>query len=81
MCDHKPVKLIKLIILALTAAFLCSDLPSQETAAGSAQQQPRRRFEIIGSQVPFNQRIGDEDGALFAIHFTGDTRGRPGPCG
>ena len=82
MRDHKSIKLIKLTFLALAAAFLYSDLPSQETAANSApQQQARRRVEIIGSQVPFNQRIGEEDGALFAIHFTGDTRGRLGPCG
>ena len=81
MRHHKRIKLIKLALLALAAAFLFSDIPLQETVARPAQQQARRRVEIIGSEVPFDQRIGEDEEALFAIHFTGDTRGRLGPCG
>ena len=49
--------------------------------AAATQAQAKRLFEIIGMDVPFDQRVGIDDGVLFAIHFGGDTHGNLDTCG
>jgi len=47
----------------------------------AAQNPPQRLFEIVGMNVPFQERVGVDDGAVLAIHFSGDTRGNLDTCG
>ena len=47
----------------------------------TAQNPPQRLFEIVGMNVPFQERVGVDDGAVLAIHFSGDTRGNLDTCG
>ena len=49
--------------------------------SSAIQAQSKRLFEIIGMDVPFDQRVGIDDGVLFAIHFGGDTHGNLDTCG
>ena len=49
------------------------------TVAG--QEQPGRLFELVGMNVPFEERVGVDDGVAFAIHFSGDTQGNLDTCG
>lgn len=47
----------------------------------AAQEQPGRLFELVGITVPLEQRVGIDDGAAFAVHFSGDTQGNLDTCG
>ena len=86
MNNRLTVKRIKVAALFLTAVFLGSYLPWQETGASAAQDQAspadaQRRFEIVGLGTPLNERPGKDDGASFVVHFVGDIHGSLEPCG
>ncbi len=49
--------------------------------AASSQDQAGRLFEMAGMTLPLEQRVGVDDGAVFAVHFSGDTRGTLDACG
>jgi len=68
--------------LSVTAsASLLAFLLSFNRGSTAGQEQPGRLFEMVGMNVPFEQRIGADDGAMFVVHFTGDTHGSLDPCG
>jgi hypothetical protein len=69
-------KLVALLLFAGLAFFLQVQKPAAATEA-----QSKRLFEIIGMDVPFDQRVGINDGVVFAIHFGGDTHGNLDTCG
>ena len=69
-------KLIAILLFTGLTFFLQVQKP-----AAATQAQSKRLFEIIGMDVPFDQRVGIDDGAVFAIHFGGDTHGNLDTCG
>ncbi len=71
----KQLKLIVIVSVATVAVFV------NLYAIAGAQNQPARLFEIVGMNVPFEQRVGVDDGAAFVVHFAGDTRGSLDVCG
>jgi len=71
----RKTKAAVVFIAIMIAALLLLDRPR----AGA--QEPTNKLEIIGVQVPYEQRTGSDDGALFAIHFGGDTHGSLDACG
>ena len=71
----KQLKLAAIGVTLVVAGFL------HLYATAGAQNQPGRLFEIAGMNVPFEQRVGVDDGAAFTIHFAGDTRGSLDVCG
>ncbi|HSE35765.1 MAG TPA: hypothetical protein VLG74_00595 [Blastocatellia bacterium] len=71
----KQLKLVAIGLVAALAGFL--DL----YATAGAQNKPARLFEIVGMNMPFEQRIGVDDGSAFVVHFAGDTRGSLDVCG
>jgi len=64
-------------IIMVLALFALAYLHTTSTA----QNPPQRLFEIVGMNVPFQERVGLDDGAVLAIHFSGDTRGNLDTCG
>lgn len=72
------MKQLKLAAIGL-AVTLAGFLHSYDSAG--AQNKPARLFEIVGMNLPFEQRIGVDDGAAFVVHFTGDTHGSLDVCG
>jgi hypothetical protein len=78
MRNPKTINGILLVALLLLAALVLSYQGRTTTAA---QEQPARLFEIVGMSVPFEQRVGVDDGAAFVVHFSGDTRGTLDTCG
>lgn len=71
----KHLKLTAIVSVAALASFL------DMYAIAGAQTQPARLFEIAGMNTPFEQRVGVDDGAVFVVHFAGDTRGSLDVCG
>jgi hypothetical protein len=65
---QSPVKLIAAALIA--ALFSLRDWTK-------GQDRP----EILGHNLPFEERIGTDDGALFVVHFIGDTHGSLEACG
>jgi hypothetical protein len=72
---------IKLAAIALISAFAAYLWQGPHTGANDAQQRQYERPDIAGQGVPFNERLGADDGAAFAVHFSGDTHGSLEPCG
>ena len=72
------VNLLKLFA-TVTVAAITGFLHLYSNAG--AQNSPGRLFEIVGMNVPFEERVGKDDGASFVIHFAGDTRGSLDVCG
>ena len=68
------------LIAILLFTGLCCFLQAQKPA-GATEAQSKRLFEIIGMDVPFDQRVAVDDGVVFAIHFGGDTHGNLDTCG
>jgi hypothetical protein len=66
------------VVLSITALGF---LLQTEKPTAASQAQPQRLFEIIGMNVPFEQRVGPDDGVIFAVHFGGDTHGSLDACG
>ena len=78
----KSIMMIKrtkttVVLLALVATALLSI----EYRGAVGAQEPANKLEIIGVSVPFNERAGADDGALFAVHFGGDNHGSLDTCG
>lgn len=71
----KLLKLIAIVSVAALAFFAYMHITS------AAQVQAGRLFEIVGMNTPLDQRVGVDDGAVFAVHFSGDTRGNLDTCG
>ena len=69
-------KLVAILLFPGLGYFLQVQKPTEAT-----QPQSKRLFEIIGMDVPFDQRVAIDDGVLFAIHFGGDTHGNLDTCG
>jgi hypothetical protein len=69
-------KLVAILLFTGLTFFLQVQKP-----AAATQAQSKRLFEIIGMDVPFDQRVGTDDGVVFAIHFGGDTHGNLDTCG
>ena len=72
----RRLKLVAILLGAVLAVFTYS-----QKGTTAAQEQPARLFEIVGMSVPFEQRVGVDDGAAFVVHFSGDTRGTLDTCG
>ena len=79
MQNKKTTKALKLVAILVMAGlpFVAHLLKTAE----ASQDQPARLFEIVGMSVPFEQRVGVDDGAAFVVHFAGDTRGSLDTCG
>ena len=71
----KQLKFATTVLIATLVGFL------QIYATDGAQNQPARLFEIAGMNVPFEQRVGVDDGAALIVHFSGDTKGSLDVCG
>jgi hypothetical protein len=69
------LKLTAITLITVLAAFL------QLYRSVGAQSSPVRLFEIAGMNMPLEQRIGVDDGAVFVVHFAGDTHGSLDVCG
>jgi hypothetical protein len=71
----KTLKVVAIAVVLSIAALTAIDgrevLRSQDGA----------RPEFVGMFVPRAERVGSDDGAAFAIHFTGDTHGSLDTCG
>ena len=72
------MRLLKLVVIFSVAA-LAVFAQARHTVAN--QEQPGRLFELIGMNLPLEERVGVDDGAAFAIHFSGDTHGNLDTCG
>ena len=70
------VKLTAILLVAGLALFARS-----QRSDGATQDQSARLFEFAGMEMPFEQRVGVDDGAAFVVHFAGDTRGLLDSCG
>ncbi len=91
MQKDELVRRTKLAAILLVAALMGSFLPAQKTvanvAAGAQEQTPEspeippNRFNIFGFGIPLAERVGNDDGAAFVIHFSGDIHGSLEPCG
>ena len=75
------IRRIKLVAVAFITAFVSYLWHGPHTGANAAQQRQYERPEIAGQNMPFNERLGADDGAVFAVHFSGDTHGSLEPCG
>ena len=71
----RKTKAAVVFIAIMIAALLLLD------RSRARAQEPTNKLEIIGLQIPYDQRMGADDGALFAIHFGGDTHGSLDTCG
>ena len=71
----KHLKLIAIVSVAALAIF------AQIHITSAAQDPTARLFEIVGMNTPLEQRVGADDGAVFAVHFSGDKRRNLDPCG
>lgn len=80
MTEKLAIRRIKLAAVAAAAALIFSHMLWQMTEASSPQQ-PARPFDLIGYQTPASERPGTDDGAVTAIHFSGDIHGTLEPCG
>ena len=78
MKDGSQIKWLKLVAI-LFAAVLTFAVYLGNTSA--AQDPTARLFEIVGMNTPLDERVGADDGAVFAVHFSGDTRGNLDTCG
>ena len=75
---HAEMKSIKLAILVVfSSSFLIGLFAT--TPASLAQE--RSPLEIVGRGSSLVERVGNDDGALFAIHFVGDIHGNLDTCG
>lgn len=81
MQTQNGIKQIKLIVMICAAAFVSSGLFGQPPPASAAQEQPRRALEFVAAGAPMETRAGVDDGAAFAVHFFGSTRGTLETCG
>jgi len=75
---QKRIRLLKLVAIFSVAA-LAGFAQVHKTVA--AQEPTGRLFELVGMTVPLEQRVGVDDGAIFVVHFSGDTRGSLDTCG
>lgn len=71
------IKQLKLVAIGLVAALV----GFLHLVAADAQNKPARLFEIAGMNLPFEQRVGVDDGSAFVVHFAGDTHGSLDTCG
>ena len=76
-CQNR-ITLLKLAAIFSVAAFAAL---TQVHKTVAAQEQPGRLFELVGMSAPLEERIGVDDGAAFAIHFSGETHGNLDTCG
>jgi hypothetical protein len=67
------------VTIVLLAVFFGWSAHRQPAQAGQDQQSVKP--EIVPMGLPLDQRFGEDDNPLLAIHFSGDTRGSLGPCG
>ncbi|HKY06355.1 MAG TPA: hypothetical protein VJQ56_15775 [Blastocatellia bacterium] len=91
MQRHELVRRTKLAAVLFAAALFGSFLIGARTGADAtletqeqapeSQEIPQNRLNIFGYGVPLAERVGDDDGAAFVIHFTGDMHGSLEPCG
>ena len=81
MQNQNVINRVKLAAIFLVSALIFSYGPWQETGASASQEQPQNRVEIVGMNVPMNERIAADDGAALVIHFGGDVHGSLEPCG
>jgi len=79
MENQELIKRLKVVAIALVAVLVFAAQAQQ--SRGATQNQPGRLFEIVGVDTPLEQRVGVDDGAVFAVHFGGDTRGVLDVCG
>jgi hypothetical protein len=75
---QKRIRLLKLVAVFSVAALAVF---AQFHKTVTAQEQPGRLFELVGMTVPLEQRVGNDDGVAFVVHFSGDTQGNLDTCG
>ena len=75
---NKRIRLLKLVAVFSVAALAVF---AQFHKTVAAQEQPGRLFELVGMTVPLEQRVGNDDGVAFVVHFSGDTHGNLDTCG
>jgi hypothetical protein len=78
MKDRSQIRRLKLVAILFAIVFTFVVHLGNTSAA---QDSTARMFEIFGMNTPLEQRIGVDDGAVFAVHFSGDTRGNLDTCG
>lgn len=81
MQPQNIIKRSKLAVMIGAAACLGFGLFGKQTPVGAAQDQPRRALEFVAAGAPMETRAGVDDGAVFAVHFIGSTRGTLETCG
>jgi hypothetical protein len=74
---QKRIRALKLVAIFSVAALAVFAQVHKTVAA----QEPGRLFELVGINVPLDQRVGVDDGAAFVVHFSGDTHGVLDTCG
>lgn len=72
------MRLFKLVVILSVAALA---VVAQVSHTVANQERPGRLFELVGMNLPLEERVGVDDGAAFAIHFSGDTHGNLDTCG
>ena len=72
------MKFTKLIILFLFFSSLPMGMLEGSAALLAQERSP---LDIVGRGSSLVERVGNDDGALFAIHFVGDIHGNLDTCG
>jgi hypothetical protein len=75
---QRKIRLVKIVAVFSVAALAVF---AQFHKSVAAQEQPGRLFELVGMTVPLEQRVGNDDGVAFVVHFSGDTHGNLDTCG
>ena len=79
MQNRDNIKNIKLVAVLLMIGVAVAG--HTQGSQGATQEQSARLFEFAGMSMPFEKRIGVDDGAAFVVHFSGDSRGSLDTCG
>jgi hypothetical protein len=73
------IKIIKLVAICLTLAFMGWQIAGE--IARATEQSAGDRPEIIGVGASMPERLGADDKPSLVVHFSGDIHGSLEPCG
>jgi len=79
MPNQRNINSLKVVAILFVAGLVL--FANTQRSDGASQDQAARLFEFAGMEVPFEARVGVDDGAAFVVHFAGDTRGSLDTCG
>ncbi|HLG14702.1 MAG TPA: hypothetical protein VJH03_09415 [Blastocatellia bacterium] len=69
-------------LIALLALLVFSSGPPWTSTNGRTQERiPPNRLDFVPVGTPFGERFGVDDGAVLAVHFSGEIHGGLEPCG